>query len=112
MNRANKRTNFVACDEGFNCLNCQKKVIPLGRGYRNHCPFCLYSRHVDENVPGDRLSLCRGLMKPIALEAGSRKGYLGYSVLHQCLSCGKQIRNLATDEDRLSEFLTKQHKKS
>ncbi|WDF05905.1 RNHCP domain-containing protein [Shouchella hunanensis] len=31
--------------------------------YRNHCPFCLYSKHQDI-IPGDRASTCGGLMEP------------------------------------------------
>jgi len=30
----------------------------LGGGrHRNHCPFCLHSRHVDDARPGDRVAL-------------------------------------------------------
>ena len=38
-----------------------KKVEPLGYTSRNHCPFCLWSLHVDEN-PGDRACECGGEM--------------------------------------------------
>ena len=94
-----ERTNFIAHDDGFTCLNCKKKVKPLGRGCRNHCPFCLFSLHVDRAVPGDRQSTCHSLMKPLRLEAGSRKGFLGYDLLHECTGCKKQIKNLLAEDD-------------
>lgn len=94
-----KRTNFIARDEGFTCQNCNKPVDPLGKGYRNHCPFCLYSLHVDAQIPGDRESTCGGLMQPMRLDTGSRKGYLGYDIVHQCNRCGKIIKNLLDEGD-------------
>lgn len=93
------RKNFIAIDEKFTCEHCHRKVPPLGRGYRNHCPFCLYSLHVDAKIPGDRASSCRGLMKPMGLEKGSRKGYLGMDVVHECEKCGKRIKNLLDEGD-------------
>ena len=106
-----KRTNFIALDEGFTCKNCEAKVSPLGKGYRNHCPFCLHSLHVDKTVPGDRASECGGLMTPLSLEAGSRKGYLGFDVVHRCERCGKTIKNLLNEGDawELTKNLNKAH---
>jgi RNHCP domain-containing protein len=60
-----------------------------GGGYRNHCPRCLYSRHVDER-PGDRASRCGGLMAAIAIDHRPAKGYL---VVHRCGTCGTVRRN-------------------
>ncbi len=53
----------------FVCKNCGKKVKfeAIGTKNRNHCPFCLYSLHVDRKFAGDRASSCQGLMKPIGL---------------------------------------------
>ncbi len=46
------------------CNNCDEQVFRLNNGsYRNHCPFCLFSLHVD-NIPGDRNNTCKGLMEP------------------------------------------------
>lgn len=71
---------------GFICENCGRKVLPLNNGsYRNHCPYCLYSKHVDE-IPGDRRNLCQGLLKPIALKYHSKKGM---QIVHKCLKCGE-----------------------
>ncbi len=53
----------------FKCLNCGKIVSDsrfMGTENRNHCPFCLWSKHVDIK-PGDRAQLCHGLMKPVGL---------------------------------------------
>ncbi|MEK7061411.1 MAG: RNHCP domain-containing protein, partial [Patescibacteria group bacterium] len=44
--------SFVKKIEDFVCKVCGTKV--KGTGYTNHCPNCLYSLHVDEEVPGDR----------------------------------------------------------
>ncbi len=77
MSRKNENCTFL-------CINCRKKVVPLTNGsYRNHCPFCLYSLHVDV-IPGDRQSICKGLMEPISL----RRGKKGLQIRHQCRKCG------------------------
>jgi DNA-directed RNA polymerase subunit RPC12/RpoP len=69
---------------GFVCAHCGEQVLPLTNGsYRNHCPTCLYSVHVDD-VPGDRASECGGLMEPIGL----RKGRKRTQIEHRCLRCG------------------------
>ncbi len=44
---------FTEIDEEFICENCGKKVEKLGYSCRDHCPYCLHSKHVDKN-PGDR----------------------------------------------------------
>jgi RNHCP domain-containing protein len=72
-------------------------VPPLTNGsYRNHCPRCLYSRHVDE-VPGDRASGCGGLMRPVALRVGTAKGM---QLVHRCERCGaRRVNRVARDTD-------------
>lgn len=40
---------FTEIDESFICENCGKKVEKLGYSCRNHCPYCLHSKHVDVN---------------------------------------------------------------
>lgn len=91
----------------FCCENCHAYVEPLTNGsFRNHCPICLYSKHLD-NRPGDRLSSCKGLMKPIQLEYSSKKGY---QIVHECTLCKKIQRNkIAVDtkqEDDILSFIT------
>jgi RNHCP domain len=74
-----------AQNQGFTCNHCGANVLPLTNGsYRNHCPVCLYSKHVDI-VPGDRASACRGLMPPIRLEHRPGKGQV---IVHRCQRCG------------------------
>ena len=69
---------------GFRCAHCGRDVVPQADGsYRNHCPFCLYSKHVDMS-PGDRECDCGGLMEPVRLRQ-SRKGF---QIEHKCLTCG------------------------
>ncbi len=93
---------FIARQEPFVCGHCDKAVEPLEKGsYRNHCPFCLYSKHVDDQGPGDRASVCQGLMKPVSLDQRSGKGWM---IIHECEKCGKTIPNIAADDDDLIGF--------
>ncbi|NUJ97887.1 RNHCP domain-containing protein [Candidatus Gracilibacteria bacterium] len=88
-------------NEEFICENCGKKVNkhPLGSA-RNHCPFCLFSKHLDDSFPGDRASLCKGIMLPSGIDYKKNKGYM---IEHTCKKCGKKIINkLAPDDDFLS----------
>ncbi len=80
---------------GFVCLNCAKEITALKNGsYRNHCPICLYSLHVDYK-PGDRQNLCRALMKPVGLTFKSKKGW---QIIHRCTSCRQEsINKIAED---------------
>ncbi len=72
---------------GFTCENCNEEIHPVTNGrYRNHCPLCLYSVHLDV-WPGDRASSCKGLMQPMQLTYKSKKGW---QIVHRCLSCGAQ----------------------
>ena len=93
----------------FSCENCFRKIKspPLGTANRNHCPFCLWSKHLDNVTSGDRASSCQGLMKPIGLTEKQegfdkfnrpRKGELMF--IHQCQKCGKiSINRIAGDDD-------------
>ena len=83
---------FTRCREDFVCDYCGQKVV--GDGYTNHCPHCLYSKHVDVN-PGDREHQCHGLMQPISIEVKSN----GYVITHRCLNCGKEKRNRSASND-------------
>ena len=82
----------------FRCRNCKLMVgpVPSGGRQRNHCPYCLYSRHVDDRTPGDRASDCGALMAPIGTfsrESGEQV------VLHRCLGCGFQRYNRVAADD-------------
>jgi len=84
---------FQKKKEDFICEKCDFLVV--GNGYTNHCPKCLWSKHVDKN-PGDRLDDCGGLMKPVGLEL--RKGGK-YYILHRCEKCGFSRPNGVNDDD-------------
>ena len=93
------RKNFIRVPEDFVCENCGERIS--GSGYTNHCPKCLYSKHVDEKIPGDRKSNCGGLMAPIGLDR--RRGR--YIIVHKCLSCGQTSRNTAAEGDDFDALL-------
>lgn len=82
----------------FACERCGIDVHPLCTGsYRNHCPSCLYSKHVDIR-PGDRAATCGGLMAPIGVDFRSGKGFM---LIHRCMSCGyRRLNRVATDDPR------------
>lgn len=88
MGKKDENTAFV-------CEHCGGSVPPLTSGsFRNHCPFCLYSKHLDIE-PGDRLSDCGGLMAPVNLRLTSPKGP---QILHKCLTCGFERYNMIGDD--------------
>ena len=77
-------------NRGFICINCGAAVRALSNGsYRNHCPQCLCSLHVD-TIPGDRESRCRGIMRAVAL---AYRGKTGWQLVHRCERCGAYAAN-------------------
>lgn len=82
--------------DSFICRHCGRQVAALPGGHRNHCSYCLRSRHVDIRT-GDRMSGCRGLMDPIAIwpkEGGE------WAIIHRCRSCGiLRANRVALDDD-------------
>lgn len=89
---------FTRCQEDFICEKCGEKVF--GNGYTNHCPRCLYSKHVDVR-PGDRKNQCLGLMEPIKIETGRK----GHTIIHKCLKCGAIKRNRSSPKDSFEAIL-------
>lgn len=90
---------FIARNDGFTCGHCGKSVSPIiyGGSYRNHCSFCLWSKHVDGPVPGDRANDCLGLMCPIGL-VSRRTGE--FVLVHKCQKCGfERFNRIAGDDD-------------
>jgi len=77
---------FIKNKENFICENCSAEVI--GNGYTNHCPKCLWSKHVDVE-PGDRAATCAGLMKPISAEQSGGE----WDIVHECVKCGHTKKN-------------------
>ncbi len=91
------RTNFIPQKRhSFICQNCGKENEDNLPSPRNHCKYCLYSLHVDQSIPGDRLSNCKGVMKPVGIDYHAKKGYM---ILHRCQTCQKEIKNKAAQDD-------------
>ena len=86
-----EQKRFTKNDSAFVCAHCGKEVLPMGNSSRNHCPFCLWSLHVDVN-PGDRANSCGGLMRPIRTEPDPKKDFV---IIHRCEKCGEIRRNRA-----------------
>ncbi len=94
----------------FVCLACEAPVsahaMLSGVRNRNHCPYCLSSRHLDQFEAGDRLSACKARMRPVGLTFKQiAKKYAGHSsgelmLVHLCEDCGKvSINRIAADDD-------------
>jgi len=83
--------------EEFMCTHCGAPVavVAWGTAHRNHCPHCLWSRHVDIR-PGDRACLCKGPMEPIALW---KKEDGEIMILHRCRHCGTIKANRVAGDD-------------
>lgn len=94
----------------FKCAHCNVIVssahLLSGVNNRNHCPYCLWSCHLDLYAAGDRLSACKAPMKPIGLtmKTGRNKyqrdarGEL--MLIHQCSECkALSINRIAADDD-------------
>jgi len=91
---------FIFCKEDFVCKNCGEKVT--GNGYTNHCPVCLWSRHVDTS-PGDRKNKCLGLMEPVSIEV--KKVGSSFIITHKCLKCGIVKKNRSAKNDSFDAIL-------
>lgn len=92
----------------FTCEYCQKRIQgpPIGTLNRNHCPFCLWSKHVDKLEAGDRAAKCQKMMEPIGLTF-KHEGFDKFGkpkqgelmLIHQCQGCGKiSINRIAGDD--------------
>ena len=91
----NLTKKFSKVDEGFVCEQCGEMVEKLNYTSRDHCPFCLFSKHVDI-FPGDRMNSCQGLLQPIGIEKYKNT----YKIIYKCLKCHQIHKNImATDDD-------------
>jgi len=93
-----KRKSFTGKIESFTCEVCGTKV--KGTGYTNHCPDCLWSRHVDF-FPGDRETDCGGLMEPIGAIQSGRK----WRVFYRCQKCGYERLNNTSPDDNFQKIV-------
>src|SRR5687767_6131831 len=94
----------------FKCVHCHGFVSSAhqlsGVHNRNHCPYCLWSCHLDLYIAGDRLSACKGKMKPIGLTMKMGRNKYGLEsrgelmVIHECVECKSiSINRIAADDD-------------
>lgn len=88
---------FSKNDNFFVCEHCNKEVNPLKYTSRDHCPYCLYSKHVDIN-PGDRLNECEGLLEPIGIE----KFKDTYKIVYKCEKCKQLHKNIMANDDDMN----------
>lgn len=104
------RTHAASSFGDFRCAHCHALVssahLLSGVNNRNHCPYCLWSFHLDLFAAGDRLSACKEPMEPIGLTIKkSRNKYQSamrgeLMLVHQCTGCGKlSINRIAADDD-------------
>lgn len=94
--------NFIVINEEFVCENCGENNPKLPGSCRNHCRKCLFSLHLDKEIPGDRLSNCKKLMRPFRVEQNGKKGWM---IFHKCTKCAKVIPNKAADDDNFEEII-------
>ena len=105
------RTRLASTTFGdFHCAHCHVLVssahLVSGVNNRNHCPYCLWSCHLDLYTAGDRLSACKAPMKPIGLTMKmGRNKYQPVArgelmLIHQCMECNTlSINRIAADDD-------------
>jgi hypothetical protein len=115
LSRVRRKRGAQAYFGDFRCLHCRQPVsaTPIFSGVknRNHCPYCLWSRHVDLCVAGDRLAACKEPMRPIGLTIKRTRNKYGpeevktsvpageLMLIHQCAACGKvSINRVAADD--------------
>jgi hypothetical protein len=81
----------------FRCGHCRLEVSLAAQGtaHRNHCPNCLWSRHVDDS-PGDRAADCGSLMEPIAVAV---RGSGEWVLVHRCAGCDTVHLNRTAGDD-------------
>lgn len=91
---------FTMIDDCFICEHCGKEVMKLNYTARDHCPYCLYSKHIDIN-PGDRKNDCCGLLEPIDIE----KFKSTYKVIYKCLKCKQNHKNIIANDDNFEKIL-------
>lgn len=87
-------------DEEFICENCHKKVEKLNYTARDHCPYCLYSKHVDI-YPGDRNNKCQGLLTPIDIEKYKNT----YKIIYKCQKCQELHKNIIARDDDFDKVI-------
>lgn len=98
---SNRRSHQRARHPGggsFRCSHCLLDVPfeAQGTNHRNHCPSCLWSRHLDDRAPGDRAANCGSSMEPIAITV---RGDGEWVLVHRCLGCDEVHLNRTAGDD-------------
>ena len=91
--------NFKRVMENFVCEHCGSTVF--GNGYTDHCPECLWGKHMDSEIPGDRASECKGLMKPMRVLYTKGKMRIEY----RCVECGHIFLVDSAESDNREKLL-------
>lgn len=118
MDGMSRRHSFHHRDsqaDSFRCVHCRLQVSAnpslAGVQNRNHCPYCLWSRHVDAQRAGDRLADCGAEMKPVGLTLKATRKKYGPAkagelmLIHQCQGCGKLSINRIAADDATEQLL-------
>jgi hypothetical protein len=95
-----ERSCGLAFSRSFTCEHCGVEVSldAPGTSHRNHCPACLWSRHLDRNAPGDRKADCAGGMEPIAVTVRTDSRWV---LIHRCTNCGRLRLNKTAGDDNM-----------
>ena len=99
FDKRERRPNVAQDAHTFRCGHCKLLIgaPPSGGRQRNHCPFCLYSRHVDARTPGDRASDCNSIMEHIGAFTRPKGEHV---IVHHCRGCGfERYCRIAADDD-------------
>lgn len=84
--------------ENFVCEHCGAEVV--GNGYTDHCPVCLWGKHVDVN-PGDRAADCGGAMELVGVE---EVGGI-YRISYRCQKCSHEFTVKAAADDNVDAMI-------
>jgi hypothetical protein len=99
----------VDINADFTCRHCGSYVSAAralaGVSNRNHCPYCLWSRHLDLFEAGDRLAACKAPMRPVGLTLKNSRNKYAYNasgelmLVHICTDCERiSINRIASDD--------------
>ena len=103
------RRGVPDANANFTCIHCGALVVvdPLLAGVlnRNHCPYCLWSRHLDLFEAGDRMCACKSPMRPVGLSLKQRRKKYAREdsgelmLIHTCVECSAvSINRIAADD--------------
>jgi len=89
---------LIKINASFTCECCGRKVRPHPEGScRDHCPYCLCSKHMDHELPGDRKSSCGATMEPVAAARDAKRDIV---IFYRCQNNDKLFRvKMAPDDN-------------